>query len=162
MLLVIFKYSVPDRTSPWWGTWERAGQGDLASASETDLRYKYFGASVTLSIGGVEVISPKRLVALVDLAFSIRVSAERIASGHDGAFGFTESEEVVRFRREGDLVHVSSSVRSVHAEASADEIVAQFVQFVWSVYWLLIERYPRLRENANFVRLADGLHSFEG
>ncbi|MET7528808.1 hypothetical protein [Streptomyces goshikiensis] len=85
--------------------------GDPAGLAEIDLRYKYFGLNVEMVVGGVEVISKRRFVTLVDLALSLSQAERCISSGGDATFGFTESEEVIHLRCDGELIAVTSSKR---------------------------------------------------
>ncbi|MFF3350548.1 hypothetical protein [Streptomyces sp. NPDC002779] len=105
-------------------------QGDPAAITEMDLRYQYFGVKFELTVDGVKIVSKARFVTLVDLALSLSVVVERISSGQDAAFGFTERGEVIRLSRDGDLVAVSSSIRPVRASVERGELVGEFVQFL--------------------------------
>ncbi|MFD5711395.1 hypothetical protein ACFWHW_13525 [Streptomyces pharetrae] len=145
--MIHLSFSLPEPGSPWLKTWDSAKQGDPAAITEMDLRYKHFGVNFELTVDGVEIVSKARFVTLVDLALSLSAVVERISSGQDAAFGFTESEEVIHLRRDDDLVAVSSSMRPVRASVERGELVGEVVQFLRSAHSRLIAEVPELSAN---------------
>ncbi|MEU0570856.1 hypothetical protein ABZ297_36430 [Nonomuraea sp. NPDC005983] len=119
-----------------------------------ELRYKYFGANVELIVDDIEIISKKKFVTLVDLALSVSHAAKRLSSGEDAALGFTESEEVILLRRDGDLVTISSSKRHWRVSAVHEELSDAFNGFVRQVHSRLIDDIPELAANPVIQRLS--------
>ncbi|WP_125506288.1 MULTISPECIES: hypothetical protein [unclassified Streptomyces] len=145
--MIHLSFSLPEPGSPWLKTWDSAKQGDPAAITEMDLRYKHFGVNFELTVGDVEIVSKKRFVTLVDLALSLSGVVNRISSGDDAAFGFTESEEVIHLRRDGDLVVVSSSMRPAQASVERQEVVGEIVRFLRAVHSRLVAEIPELSAN---------------
>ncbi|MEU9131812.1 hypothetical protein AB0D08_27495 [Kitasatospora sp. NPDC048540] len=152
--MIHLSFSLPESASPWRRTWDGAKQGDPAGIAEIDLRYKYFGVNVEMIVEGVEIISKRRFVTLVDLALSLSGVIERISRGEDAAFGFTESDEVIRLRQAGESISVSSSKKQEQASVARDEILAELSEFLRSAHSRLIEEVPELRENP-VIRMID-------
>ncbi|GAA0386232.1 hypothetical protein [Streptomyces luteireticuli] len=145
--MIHLSFSLPESSSPWRRTWEEAKQVDPAGIAEIDLRYKHFGVNVELIVDGVEVISKRRFVTLVDLALSLSHVKRRISSGEDAAFGFTESEEVIHLCREDDLVVVTSSKRSWRVTVEPEELANSFSSFLREAHSRLISEVPGLAAN---------------
>lgn len=154
--MIHLSFSLPEPASPWRRTWDGAKQGDPAGLAEIDLRYKYFGVNVEMVIGGVEIISKKRFVTLVDLALSLRGAVERISRGEDAEFGFTESEEVIRLSQAGESILVGSSKKQEQASVARNELLAEFSEFLRSAHSQLIEEIPELRENPAIRMIVSG------
>ncbi|MBG0855373.1 hypothetical protein I2W78_26880 [Streptomyces spinoverrucosus] len=145
--MIHLSFSLPEPGSPWRRTWEGAKQGDPAGLAEIDLRYKYFGVNVEMIVGGVEAISKRRFVTLVDLALSLSHAERRISSGEDAAFGFTESEEVIHLRHDGDLIVVTSSKRAWRVSVEREELASSFSRFLREAYSHLTSEIPGLVTN---------------
>lgn len=154
--MIHLSFSLPGSASPWRRTWDGARQGDPADIAEIDLRYKYFGVNVEMGVGDVEIISKRRFVTLVDLALSLRDVIERISRGEDAEFGFTESEEVIKFRQAGDIILVSSSKKKEQASVARDELVAELSEFIRSTHSRLVEEIPELADNPVIGRISLG------
>ncbi|MFH8746617.1 hypothetical protein ACH4GK_14750 [Streptomyces rimosus] len=149
-------FSVPELGLPWRSTWEVAKRDTPEGIAEIDLRYRYFGANVEMVVDDVEVISKRRFVTLVDLALSLSHAERRILSGEDAAFGFTESEEVVHLRRDGDLIAVTSSNHPWRVTVGRGELVGAFSGFVQKVHSLLTSEIPGLSANPVMRRISQG------
>ncbi|MGW1012724.1 hypothetical protein [Streptomyces sp. NPDC001274] len=145
--MIHLSLSLPEPGSPWRRTWEGAKQGDPARLAEIDLRYKYFGVNVEMVVDGVEVISKRRFVTLVDLALSLSRAERCISSGEDAAFSFTESEEVIHLRRDGDLIAVSSTKRPWRVAVEREELVDAFSGFLREAHSRLTSEIPGLATN---------------
>jgi hypothetical protein len=152
--VIHLSFSLPEPGSPWLKTWDSAKKGDPAAISEIDLRYKYFGVNFELVVGDVEIVSKKRFVTLVDLTLSLSSVLERVSSGQDAAFDFTENEEVIHLRRDGDLVAVSSSTRPVQASVESEELVGEVVQFLRTAHSRLVAEIPELSANPVIQRFS--------
>ena len=155
------KSSAPVHSRRWRKTWEAARGVNLANATEVDLRYKSFGVNVSLVMGETEIVSPRRFVTPVDSALSIRNVMESIVRGEDSGFGFTESEEIISFRKEGDRISVISSTKPVRSEVTADELISEFSHFLWSAHSFLLNELPDLGGNAVAGRMVEGLAPIE-
>jgi hypothetical protein len=149
--VIHLSFSLPEPGSSWLKTWD---QGDPAAITEVDLRYKHFGVNLELTVGDVEIVSKRRFVTLVDLALSLSGVVERISSGEDAAFGFTESEEVIHLRRDGDLIAVSSSMRPAQASVEREELVGEFVRFLRAAHSRLVAEIPELAANPVIQRFS--------
>ncbi|MGW0825059.1 hypothetical protein [Streptomyces sp. NPDC002845] len=145
--MIQFSFEAPGAGSPWRDTWDKVRQVSPATISEMDLCYKYFGVRAELVVDGVEVISDQGYVTLVDLALSLRHALNRLSSGEDAAIGFTENDEVIRLRREGGLVVVTSSKHEWRVPIDREELVGAFVAFLREAYSRLTEHVPGLADN---------------
>ncbi|MCW5253782.1 hypothetical protein [Streptomyces sp. SHP 1-2] len=145
--MIHFSFEPPGPGSPWRDTWDKVRQVSPAAISEMDLCYKYFGVRAELVVDGVEVISGQGYLTLVDLALSLRHALNRLSSGEDSAIGFTENDEVIRLRREGDLVVITSSKHEWRVSVDREELVGTFVEFLREAYSHLIGFAPGLADN---------------
>jgi hypothetical protein len=152
--MIRLSFDLPETGSPWFRTWDGARQGDPADIAEIDLRYKYFGVNVEMVVDDVEVISKTGFVTLVDLALSLRGVVDRISRGEDAAFGFTESDEVVRLRQAGGRISVSSSEKPEQASVTREELLEKISEFLQSAHLRLVDEIPRLAENPVVRRIA--------
>jgi hypothetical protein len=152
--VIHLSFSLPEPGSSWLKTWDSAKQGDPAAITEMDLCYKHFGVNLELTVGDVEIVSKRRFVTLVDLALSLSGVVECISSGEDAAFGFTESEEVIHLRRDGDLIAVSSSMRPAQASVEREELVGEFVRFLRAAHSRLVAEIPELAANPVIQRFS--------
>lgn len=151
--MIHLSFYLPEPGSAWIKTWDAARQGDPAAATEVDLRYKYFGVNFELAVDGTEIVSKKRFVTLVDLTLSLSSAAKRISLGEDAAFGFTESDEVIHLRQDGDLIAVSSSKRPVQAFVGREELVREILIFLRAAHSRLIAEIPGLSANPIIQRI---------
>ena len=142
--MIYLSFSLPEPGSSWWRTWEGAKQHDPAGLAEIDLRYKYFGANVEMVVDGVEIISKRRFVTLVDLAISLSRAERRSSAGGDAAFGFTESEEVIHLRRDGNLIAVTSSRHPWRVTVEREELTSAFSDFLREAHSRLTSEIPGL------------------
>ncbi|MFJ9617992.1 hypothetical protein [Streptomyces noursei] len=152
--MIHLSFNAPAPGAPWRKTWDSVSRVDTENISEMDLRYKHFGASVDMTIGDVEIISKNRFVTLVDLALSISHAIGRLSAGEDAALGFTESEEVIHLRRDGDLVEISSTKRPFVVSVENGELVRAFEGFLEGVHSHLTTSFPGLIENPVIRRLS--------
>lgn len=151
--MITLSISFPDLESPWLRTWDDVRGKDPATLSETDLRYKYFGVGFRLTVGGIEIVPQGQVVTLVDLMFSLSFALERISSGRDAAFDFTEYDDVIRFRQESDSVIVSSSKGSVEGSVNREEFLGEAVRFLGECFSRLVAEFPELSVNPTIQRL---------
>ncbi|NUK51711.1 hypothetical protein HRW14_15800 [Streptomyces lunaelactis] len=145
--MIRFSFEVPNAESAWRDTWDRAFQVNPEAISEMDLCYKYFGVSVELVVDEVEVISSDGHVTLVDLALSLCHALSRLSAGEDTAIGFTEDDEVIRLRREADLVAITSSKHQWQVSVEQEELVGAFVDFLREAHARLTVNVPGLADN---------------
>jgi len=151
--VITLSISLPDPGSPWLRTWDDVRDKDPATLSEMDLRYKYFGVDFRLAVGGIEITPQGQVVTLVDLMFSLLFALERISSGQDGAFGFTENDDVIHLRQESDSVIVSSSKGSVEGSVNREEFLGETVRFLSECFSRLVAEVPELSVNPTIQRL---------
>ncbi|MER0244947.1 hypothetical protein AAHZ94_23735 [Streptomyces sp. HSW2009] len=151
--MIELSFSLPEPGSSWSGTWEGARQGDPADLAEVDLCYKYFGVNVEMLVGGVEVISRQGFVTLVDLALSFSHAEGRISAGGDAAFNFTESDEVIYLRRDGELIALTSSKRSWRVAVEREELTSAFSRFRREAHSCLTSEIPGLVVNPVIRRI---------
>jgi len=151
--MMLLTFDLPEIGSPWCRTWDMARLVDPAGIAETDLRYKYFSSNVEMIVGGVVFVSKQNFVTLVDLALSFRSVVERISSGEDAAFGFTENDDVIRFRQNGESVLVSSSSGLGEVSISRENLLFGLSNFIQSAYIRLIEECPGLDRNPVILRI---------
>jgi hypothetical protein len=124
-----------------------AGQNDVATISEVDLRYKYFGVTLELVVEEVEIIRKNGFATLVDMALCVLGAVRSISAGEDAELGFTESAEIIHLRRDDDLVVVSSSNRPVKGSVAREELLSEFIRFLRVAYHRLVTEVPGLSEN---------------
>ena len=151
--MITISFELPGPDSPWRRTWDDARRGGAARLDEMELRYKFFAANVELIVDGVEFISRRRFVTLVDLALSISNVVKRVSNGGDASFGFTESEEVVRVTREGDLVSLSSSSRPEMVSLPVGRLIDECRDFLHSAYSRMVAEVPELGDNPVIQRI---------
>jgi hypothetical protein len=147
-------FNLPEAGSPWRKTWDSAKQGDPATISEMDLRYRYCGVNASMVVEGVEVISNRRSVTLVDLALSLFHAGNRISAGEDAVIGFTESAEVIRLRHDDDRIVITSSKHSWQTSVDRGELLSAFTGFLQDAYMRLTAEVPGLAENQVIQRFA--------
>lgn len=152
--MIHFSFEVPKVGSAWRDTWDRALQVKPATISEMDLCYKYFGVSAELVVDEVEVISSEGHVTLVDLALSLCHAVSRLSAGEDTAIGFTEDDEVIRLRREEDLVVMTSSKHQWQVSMEQEELVGTFVDFLREAHARLTANIPGLADNPVIQRFS--------
>ncbi|WFE19208.1 hypothetical protein O7621_14650 [Solwaraspora sp. WMMD937] len=87
------------------------------------------------------------------MMFSLSFAVERISSGRDGAFGFTENNDVVRLRQEGDLVVFSSSKDFAEGSVNREEFLGEAVRFLDECYVRLVAEVPELSINPTIKQL---------
>ncbi|WP_406466230.1 hypothetical protein OHB07_38235 [Streptomyces sp. NBC_00111] len=145
--MIRFSFEVPNAESAWRDTWDSAFQVNPEAISEIDLCYKYFGVNVELVVDEVEVISSDGHVTLVDLALSLCHALSRLSAGEDTAIGFTEDDEVMRLRREADLVAITSSKHQWQVFVEQEELVGAFVDFLREAHDRLTVNVPGLADN---------------
>ncbi|QTR02720.1 hypothetical protein J7S33_27330, partial [Saccharothrix algeriensis] len=146
--VIHFSFEVPGAGSFWRDTWDKARQRvGPAAISETDLCYKYFGVRAELVVNGVEVISGRGHRTLVDLALCLRHAVNSLSSGEDSAISFTENDEVIRLRCEGDRVVITSSKRDWRVAVDREELVGAFVEFLREAHSCLTGFIPGLVDN---------------
>ncbi|MFI6300901.1 hypothetical protein ACIBCH_03420 [Amycolatopsis thailandensis] len=107
-------------------------------------------------VDGVEVISGRGHVTLVDLASSLRHALDRFSSGEDAAIDFTESAEVIQLRHDVNRVLITSSQHEWQVSVDREVLVSAFVEFVREAHFRLIEFLPELAENPVIRRLSSG------
>ncbi|WP_421110448.1 hypothetical protein [Streptomyces sp. NEAU-S77] len=151
--MIHLSFFPPELDSPWRRTWDAVKQGDPVAISEIDLRYKCFGVNAEMVVNGVEVISKSGFVTLVDLALSLSHVRQRISSGEDAAFGFTESEEVIHLRRDGGLISLSSSAQPWQVSVEPGELADAISGFLREAHSRLVADVPDLVANPVIRRL---------
>ncbi|MES0835630.1 hypothetical protein [Nocardiopsis tropica] len=145
--MIHFSFEVPNVGSPWRDTWDRAFQVNPATISEMDLCYKYFAVTVNIAVDEVDIISSERHATLVDLALSLCHALGRILAGEDAEIGFTEDDEIIRFRVEAALVAITSSKHQWRLSVEQEELVGAFAGFLREVHSRLTENVPGLAGN---------------
>lgn len=145
-----FDFRVPSADSLLRKSWP---VGNHDSFSATELHYKLFYAHVDFSANGVQFISPEGFVTLVDIALGAMHVAKRLSQDSDGALGFTEDDEVIRFRCSDDDVVVSSSKKDEAATIERSEVIRAFRLFAKNAHDSVVAHRPTLSENELVRRL---------
>jgi hypothetical protein len=151
--MISLSFSLPDASSPWRATWDDAKSKDPASLGETTLRYKFFGVSFRLATRDTEIFPEGRIVTLVDLALSLSFAVNRISSGQNAAFGFTETDEVIHLSQSENSLTVSSTKNPTVVSVSRQEFVDETARFVQAAYSRLTSEIPELSKNPVVQRL---------
>lgn len=97
-----------------------------------------------MTVGGVEVVSKRRFVTLVDPILSLSHAERCISSGEDAAFGFTESEEVVHLQHGGDFIAVTSSKCPWRVAVEREELASALSKIIRETYSHLTSGVPGL------------------
>jgi hypothetical protein len=90
----------------------------------------------------VPVVLPcvSRGLTVVLLLFVVELQGQRrISSGENAAFGFTESDEVIPLRHDGELNAVTSSKRPWRVTVRRDELATAFSGFIREAHSRLSE-----------------------
>ena len=121
--------------------------GDPADISEINLRYKHFGVNFEMMIDDVEIVSREKFVTLVDLALSLSGAAKRISVRENAAFGFTESDEVIHLRCDGNIISANSTKSLAQASVDRKELLDEFSRFLGEVHYRLVSDFPGLSKH---------------
>ena len=127
---------------------------DLASASESQLRYEAFTGDVAFEIEGLDLSARWGWIPGLDFAAALVHVVEDLEGGApEAALDFTESEDEIRFSRRPDgNVEVRSTYTDGSAEVALSELRSASVAFAQSMLRSLCERWPALEHNSDLRR----------
>lgn len=130
-----------------------ADAAGLAAADETTLRYEAFLGDLVIRGGGADLSAPWGWVPVLDFALCLLDIVGRLRDGDgEAAFEFTESDDLIRFRRVSDEVEVSSTYSAGSFTCPTPEFVRSAAGFCARLARELQESYPALRDNDVFAR----------
>jgi hypothetical protein len=147
--VVILDYQI----SPSWDA--KSQETDLATADQATLRYKLLLGDVTFIADDHDFSAKWGWVPIVDFAASLHHVVARL-SDSDGAetvMEFTESDAVLRFKRQDKWVAITASYASGEARISLKELVAAVKNFMNRIASEHKQRYPLLTHNIAFTSL---------
>lgn len=139
--------------SPGWkSSWETL---NLREASEDDLLHRVLLGDIVVKVGSHDFSAKWGWVPIVDFAAALRCIVDELAKqdGVETKFDFTESDAVLRFKREGDEVFISASYAPGQARVSLNELLTMAKSFAERVARELSRQFPPLLENKSFYRL---------
>lgn len=151
--MIVLAFSLPPAGSAWRATWSLPLNRDPITASEMDLRYKYFAANMEMTVNDVPFIRPSGYEPIIDLGLCFKWVEERLALGEDASFDFTERHEVILLRGAGPVVSIESSELPHQAEADRSTLLVELARFRESVYQRLVEKVAGIEGNPVVQRL---------
>lgn len=137
---------------------DATGADRLAVADEVALRYRVLLGDIVFKGDGWDFSTNWGWVPIVDFAISMKQIADVLLE-HDFAetsFEFTESSASIGFRRNGDIVLISSNYAEGEGRVPLVSLKGDIDSFVRRVVRELPERHPSLRENKLFGQLLLG------
>jgi hypothetical protein len=141
--------------SPDWN--RRTTKIDLRSADEMTLRYDCFLGDVVFVVDGADFSARWGWVPVLDFALGLRAIASGLVSKAQELFEFTESDAVIEFRRQGDLLRIEAGYASAAAELRRVEFSLHVERFVARLVADLAGRYRELGSNPFIVALSRDL-----
>ena len=136
--------------SPSWNA--KSTEADLASVDEMSLRYQVLLGDVVLKVNAHDFSARWGWIPVIDFAAALKhVVGELGEHGTvETTFDFTESDAVLRFKRAGDALVISSSFAPGEAHVPLKDFAAAVDAFARRVRQELSEQYPALRQNKSF------------
>ncbi|MEU4556532.1 hypothetical protein [Micromonospora violae] len=135
-----------------WDKSQRTAGEDL---TETDLHYTFFPSRVTLEVGGIVIIGPRRRVPLFDFLACVAQLAKAVRVNEPGSMGFTEAADRVYFRPlNDDTVEISTSDSDLLVQIDRLELEATLVAFLSSGRTQLVDNVPGIQRNPQIAKLA--------
>jgi hypothetical protein len=130
--------------------WDRA-EVDLAAADEMVLRYDCFLGDVVFVVGEADFSARWGWVPILDFAVALDGIVDLLVG--EGRFEFTESDAAIDFRRDGDVVQVSTNYMPGSAVVPLVELQAATDAFLRRVVADLTARHPELARNTYVAQL---------
>jgi hypothetical protein len=130
---------------------------ELVSATETELRYSLFLGDIVFSVGDADFNAKWGWVPVLDFALGLDHAVGELLQGKEEAeFEFTESDNVIRFRRDGEDVSVSASYAPHRTIVNLEDLVYAVRTFRKRVVNDLSLIHPQLRMNPTMRNLMEG------
>ena len=145
--MVVLDYQIAAR-SP-----EKSGKANLLEATQDELHYSLFLGDVSFRIDGADFSAPWGWVPILDFAVAVAGVVCSLKDGDDEAFEFTESEALIRFRRQGDRVAVAAEYVDASALVLHRDLKAAVTEFKTRVISDLMSAYPELAQNSAFLKV---------
>jgi hypothetical protein len=124
---------------------------DLHCADENDLLYGAFPGDITFVIDSIDLSARWGWIPVLDFSRSFLISVLDLETKPNTMFEFTDSEAVISFERNQDVVKISATYTKGIAETSFAHLLSQARQFAQRVFRELVIKYPSLQENPVFV-----------
>lgn len=123
----------------------------FAAATVVDLRYRLALGDVILKVGDVDLSAPWGWIPLIDFVVGVRDVVRSLKTdGSEADFEFTESEALLRFRRKGSKLVISSSYARGEGIVPIATLIEHLKRFEDDLRTALLNRYPDLRTNQHF------------
>jgi hypothetical protein len=127
---------------------------DWKTVSEEALRYDHFLGDIIIQSEGADFTTTWGWVPVLDFAAGVTDLLHNLQPGCEEVFEFTESEATLTFRREENLVETTASYANGLAIVDYAEMQAVAQSVLSDLAQRLIDRYPDLRFNTAFLRIA--------
>lgn len=137
-------------------SWNRAGI-DLASATETDLRYRSLLGDVEFRVGDADFSTQWGWIPLLDFALGLTDLLMRLPRSRHESFEFTESGAELRFELIDGEVEVRSNFAAAIGHAPLDALGEAVRRLGNEIVRMAREEAPGIDDNSNFQRLANDL-----
>jgi hypothetical protein len=110
---------------------------------------------IKLHVGGLELGTDFGWVPLLDFVVCLKQIAVELCSSPsiEAVFDFTESDALIRFRRQGRDVEISASYNLAKGSVSLDEFVFAVEEFIEGFQATIVSRFPSLKANKAFKSL---------
>lgn len=120
---------------------------DLRTASPEELHYLCFPGDIVFVVEGADLSARWGWVPVLDFAITLRATVRALAAEPEAKLEFTESDETIRFTREGDRVRVGATYTEAAATADRAELEAAAERFLRTVVDDLTTAHAALAEN---------------
>ncbi|MFE9883313.1 hypothetical protein [Streptomyces sp. NPDC005784] len=124
----------------------------LEAASETNLRYGYFGTTVSIVTDGFGTESLHGTPAL-DFVFCLLYAVRKVRDGVVGSVSFTEDDTLINFTPANGRVMVTRSWDAVPGYCDTAQLVEVSIGFSEEVVDFIVRRYPSFGRNPTYGKL---------
>lgn len=124
---------------------------DIKTVTSTQLDYYFFCGSIVFRVDSACLDALWDWIPILDFAIKINEVVAELLPGKAGVLEFTESEDTIQFRQQAANVVIEASYAPDKATTSIRELRAAARELLVRLKEDLLERYPALAENANFV-----------
>ncbi len=138
----------------------KAGQHDLATAGESELRYDVLLGDLVLEVNAVDFSARWGWIPLLDLAYSLKVMCDEILTGGpEATFEFTESDAWLRFARQGDAMEISANYVPQKAVVNIRDLCALLTSSAQDLSTRVTTQNPSHASNRSFQRMRQRVFS---
>jgi hypothetical protein len=122
--------------------------------NEEMLRYNFFQGSVILQNDTSKMVFDWNWIPLLDFSFCLLDISNSLAKKEkaEEEFEFTESNDTIRFRREGELINVTTSYFDEALSINFKDFQKEVARFYKDIIFDILIKNPALKENLIFAR----------